>query len=89
MHTAEDVGDKLEDDADSTKADPCRATLVVSDLGDRLEWEDWWRARIGECFPTLAEWKRLNVLSFNSCEFVFGWLSRLFWNDSHMEHVDS
>ena len=69
VHTAEDVGDK-QDETDGTKADPCRATLVVSDLGDRLEWEDWWRARIGECFPTLATWKRLNVLSFNSCELA-------------------
>lgn len=31
--------------------DPCLATISLRNLGDRFEWEGWWRARIRECFP--------------------------------------
>ncbi|KAI0712830.1 hypothetical protein C8T65DRAFT_829212 [Cerioporus squamosus] len=43
------------------ETDPCRATVVVHALGDRLEWEDWWRAGIAECLPMFAKWKRLAI----------------------------
>ncbi|RDX43204.1 hypothetical protein OH76DRAFT_1488011 [Lentinus brumalis] len=46
---------------DRPETNPCRAGLVVTDLGDRLEWEDWWRQAVAECFPTLSRWKRLYV----------------------------
>ena len=34
-------------------------TLTVADLEDRLEWEDWWRAQIEECFPTFVRCHRV------------------------------
>ncbi|RDX43771.1 hypothetical protein OH76DRAFT_1184556 [Lentinus brumalis] len=46
---------------DRPETDPCRAGFVVDDLGDRLEWEDWWRQAVAECFPTLSRWRRLYV----------------------------
>ncbi|RDX43243.1 hypothetical protein OH76DRAFT_1488026 [Lentinus brumalis] len=49
------------DTDDHPETDPCRAGLVVQDLGDRFEWEDWWRKAVAECFPTLSRWKRLYV----------------------------
>ncbi|TFK77986.1 hypothetical protein K466DRAFT_592941, partial [Polyporus arcularius HHB13444] len=46
---------------DRPETDPCRAGLVVNDLGDRFEWEDWWWEAVAECFPRLSRWKRLYV----------------------------
>ncbi len=57
--TAEgDLQDQISGDTDDhPETDPCRAGLVVQDLGDRFEWEDWWRKAVAECFPTLSRWK--------------------------------
>ncbi len=61
--TAEgDLQDQTSGDTDDRlEVDPCRAGLVVQDLGDRIEWVDWWRQAVAECFPTLLRWKRLYV----------------------------
>ncbi|TFK79645.1 hypothetical protein K466DRAFT_592291 [Polyporus arcularius HHB13444] len=57
-----DLQDQTSGDTDNRpETDPCRAGLVVNDLGDRLEWEDWWWTAIAECFPMLSRWKRLYV----------------------------
>ena len=42
-------------------SEPHRVTLVVRDLQDRLEWEDWWWQKITECFPTLSQSDRVYV----------------------------
>ncbi|KAI0705260.1 hypothetical protein C8T65DRAFT_237590 [Cerioporus squamosus] len=31
-------------------ADPCLVSVVVRDLGDRLDWEDWWSTQMVGCF---------------------------------------
>lgn len=41
--------------------DPCLVTVVIRDLGDRLDWEDWWSTQIVGCFPTFSTWNRLVV----------------------------
>ncbi len=46
---------------EEAEGNPCRADVVIQDLADRLEWADWWRTHIHECFPTFAKWKRLEV----------------------------
>ena len=52
-----------EEEEMATQADsePHRVTLVVRDLQDRLEWEDWWWQNITECFPTLSQSNRVYV----------------------------
>ncbi len=57
------------DTDDRPETDPCRAGLVVRDLGDRLEWEDWWRTAVAECFPMLSRWKRLSMYPTHACEY--------------------
>lgn len=46
---------------DDDQTDPCRATLSVRDLADRVEWDGWWKVQIAGCFPTLYKWNRLYV----------------------------
>ncbi len=58
------------DTDDLPETDPCRAGLVVQDLVDRLEWEDWWWEAVAECFPMLSRWNRLSVLATHSCEYI-------------------
>ncbi|TFK78220.1 hypothetical protein K466DRAFT_607193 [Polyporus arcularius HHB13444] len=61
--TAEgDLQDQTSGDTDDRlEVNPCRAGLVVQDLGDRLEWKNWWWNAVAECFPTLTRWDRLYV----------------------------
>ncbi|RDX43751.1 hypothetical protein OH76DRAFT_1183234 [Lentinus brumalis] len=55
-----DLQDQTSGDTDDhPETDPSQARLLVADLGDRLEWEDWWREAVSECFPMLSRWKRL------------------------------
>ncbi|RDX49083.1 hypothetical protein OH76DRAFT_1403985 [Lentinus brumalis] len=69
-----DLQDQTSGDTDDRpETDPCRAGLVVQDLGDRLEWEDWWRAVVGECFPTLSRWRRLYVHPTHAAYTVEQW----------------
>lgn len=57
------------------EVDPCRATLWITDLGDRFEWEAWWRARIGECFPTFAQWNHLRACPLDACECLTSFIT--------------
>ncbi len=68
--TAEgDLQDQTSGDTDNHfETDPCRAALVVQNLGDRLEWADWWRQTVAECFPTLLRWNWLYVRPTHACE---------------------
>ncbi len=70
--TAEsDLQDQTSRDTDDrSETDPCRSGLVVQDLGDRLEWEDWWRTAMADCFPTLSRWNRLYVYPTQICEYT-------------------
>ncbi|RDX40076.1 hypothetical protein OH76DRAFT_1512843 [Lentinus brumalis] len=56
------------------ETDPCRATIVVHALGDRLEWEEWWRAGIAECLPTFAKWNRLVIHSVHANNPTDAWI---------------
>ncbi|RPD58122.1 hypothetical protein L226DRAFT_573259 [Lentinus tigrinus ALCF2SS1-7] len=49
------------EEAPQQDVDPCLVTVVVRDLGDRLDWEDWWSAQMVGCFPTFSTWNRLVV----------------------------
>ncbi|RDX43215.1 hypothetical protein OH76DRAFT_1488014 [Lentinus brumalis] len=73
--TAEgELQDQTSGDTDNRpEPDPCRAGLVVENLGDRLEWEDWWRTAVAECFPTLSRWNRLYVYATQIWNPQYSW----------------
>ena len=73
--------------------DPCMVTVVVRDLGDRLDWEDWWSTQMVGCFPTFSTWNRLVVqvthagerarVSFPCFSFFPGFESWVSWWSEH------
>ncbi|RPD75974.1 hypothetical protein L226DRAFT_612233 [Lentinus tigrinus ALCF2SS1-7] len=56
------------------ETDPCRITVVVHALADRLEWAEWWRAGIAECLPTFTKWNRLTVLPVHAHNPTDAWI---------------
>ncbi|KAI0712801.1 hypothetical protein C8T65DRAFT_173848 [Cerioporus squamosus] len=65
--------------SDHREPDPCRASLFVAGLGDRLEWEEWWSVAIAQCFPILSRWKRVYVYAIRTGEYSFSSIARLHW----------
>ena len=57
----QDVKDQDGEGEEEEEEDPCMVTVVVRDLGDRLDWEDWWSTQMVGCFPTFSTWNRLVV----------------------------